>query len=100
MTLEVETGRSCYPFAPESQRVRISAQIYLLTLNQRVHGSSPCAPTIEINELRRFPRLPRVAAITRVETRARRCPRGAHGQSRSITSIRFLISRELGINLT
>jgi hypothetical protein len=22
-----------------------------LTLNQRVHGSSPCAPTIEINEL-------------------------------------------------
>ena len=29
MTLEVETGRSCYPFAPESQRVRISAQIYL-----------------------------------------------------------------------
>jgi hypothetical protein len=23
------------------------------TLNQRVHGSSPCAPTIEINRLRR-----------------------------------------------
>jgi len=22
-----------------------------LTLNQRVHGSSPCAPTIEINDL-------------------------------------------------
>jgi hypothetical protein len=22
-----------------------------VTLNQRVHGSSPCAPTIEINEL-------------------------------------------------
>jgi hypothetical protein len=29
MTLEVETGRSCYPFAPESQRVRISAQTIL-----------------------------------------------------------------------
>ena len=51
MTLEVETGRSCYPFAPESQRVRISAQIYLLTLNQRVHGSSPCAPTIETSNI-------------------------------------------------
>jgi hypothetical protein len=24
------------------------------TLNQRVHGSSPCAPTIEIKNLRKF----------------------------------------------
>jgi hypothetical protein len=32
------------------QRVRMSAQLELLTLNQRVHGSSPCAPTIEIKD--------------------------------------------------
>jgi hypothetical protein len=69
MTLEVETGRSCYPFAPESQRVRISAQIYLLTLNQRVRGSSPCAPTIEIKELRRFPRLLAAGHLAPVSTR-------------------------------
>ncbi len=30
---------------------RIAQLVEQLTLNQRVHGSSPCAPTIEINRL-------------------------------------------------
>ncbi len=30
---------------------RIAQLVEQLTLNQRVHGSSPCAPTIEINKL-------------------------------------------------
>ena len=30
---------------------RIAQLVEQLTLNQRVHGSSPCAPTIEINDL-------------------------------------------------
>jgi hypothetical protein len=32
---------------------RIAQLVEQLTLNQRVHGSSPCAPTIENNELRK-----------------------------------------------
>jgi hypothetical protein len=30
---------------------RIAQLVEQLTLNQRVQGSSPCAPTIEINDL-------------------------------------------------
>jgi hypothetical protein len=45
MTLEMCSARAKLP----PQRDRMSAQLELLTLNQRVHGSSPCAPTIEIN---------------------------------------------------
>ena len=30
---------------------RIAQLVEQLTLNQRVHGSSPCAPTIKINDL-------------------------------------------------
>ena len=32
-------------------QVRVLAKWSKRTLNQRVHGSSPCAPTIEINHL-------------------------------------------------
>jgi hypothetical protein len=40
---------------------RIAQLVEQLTLNQRVHGSSPCAPTIEINKLRNKPLLSREA---------------------------------------
>jgi hypothetical protein len=33
---------------------RIAQLVEQLTLNQRVHGSSPCAPTIEIKDLASF----------------------------------------------
>jgi hypothetical protein len=47
MTLETWAARAKLP----PQRVRKSAQLELLTLNQRIHGSSPCAPIVEINNL-------------------------------------------------
>jgi hypothetical protein len=57
---------------------RIAQLVEQLTLNQRVHGSSPCAPTIEINELADVDR--RVASQksplgSTWETRAAECSR-------------------------
>jgi hypothetical protein len=39
------------PFARDESQKALH-RLYLPPLNQRVHGSSPCAPTIEINWLR------------------------------------------------
>jgi hypothetical protein len=48
----------CFPFSRAAALIasrfdgRIAQLVEQLTLNQRVHGSSPCTPTIKIKELR------------------------------------------------
>jgi hypothetical protein len=61
----------CRAGLPGGRDGRIAQLVEQLTLNQRVQGSSPCAPTIDFNDLAAI-RAERTANLRPAETAARR----------------------------